>query len=210
LFGPLVAAVAEPYTYDLNCVNEPFTDVIEPFLDRSPLVELVSQALASAFLAAVMRAPIGTAFLVAFMGQSDNEGVRDIAPSFIALLVMSNLVALYVNPLSGLGNVYDTGEPAAAAQPTGDTPPGTGTGTLGTSTGTGSGTSTGTGGDRDTSGDKPTDGAVSGDKPADAIGGGTPALAASEPVVMLVVGASSMVAFWLVQRMHGTDAQTLE
>ena len=64
---------------------------------------MLSQCLGSGVLAGTMRAPLGTAVLVGFMGQ---HGVaHEAEPMFLALLLLTNLVAVAVNRLSPLGQV---------------------------------------------------------------------------------------------------------
>ena len=73
---------------------------------RDPTVELIGQALGSAVLAGTMRAPIGTALFVSFMGRSTD---RNVDAALVGLLVAANLLAVWLNPLSGLGQVYGEG-----------------------------------------------------------------------------------------------------
>merc|ERR1711874_369673 len=82
--------------------NSPF----RPYLQRYASVELISQALGSAMLASVMRAPVGTALLVSFMGRSYGQEDHSDDAAYLGLLIISNFIAVCINPLSGLGNVY--------------------------------------------------------------------------------------------------------
>ena len=98
LFGPLGAAILRPETVlglelpDLFASSE-----------RSPVEELVSQALASGFLAATMRAPFGSSMLVYFMSRKYAD--ESVGVPFLSLLLLTNFIAVYFNPLSGLGQV---------------------------------------------------------------------------------------------------------
>jgi len=69
---------------------------------RATTVEVVSQCLGSGLLAGTMRAPLGTAILVGFMGQ---HGVAHAAEPMLLLLLLTNLIAVAVNRLSPLGQV---------------------------------------------------------------------------------------------------------
>jgi len=126
LFGPLAAYLlpkTEMITSYVQLLESyAWCESLEPggVAPRPIGVELDSQALASGVLAATMRAPVGTAILVSFMGRSGDE--RSIEPAFLCLLLLTNLIAVYVNPLSGLGQVYgkdSQGKDTLSAAPTG-------------------------------------------------------------------------------------------
>jgi hypothetical protein len=101
LFGPLIAAVLDPNNEHESCLASDHSG--GPWQDRAPGVEVISQILGSGVLAGVMRAPVGTALLVSFMGRMND---RSLEPAFLVLLMLTNFVAVYINPLSGLGQVY--------------------------------------------------------------------------------------------------------
>ena len=96
LFGPLAAEVLRPETM----FGFQLPDLLSPF-DRSPVVELCSQALASGLLAAVMRAPFGSSMLVYFMSRKYAD--ESVGVPSLSLLLLTNRIAVYFNPLSGLG-----------------------------------------------------------------------------------------------------------
>jgi len=72
-----------------------------PATTRDAGVELIGQALGSGFLAGTMRAPLGTAILVTFMSSSGT--LHEVEPAFVAVLVITNFVAVAVNPDSAIG-----------------------------------------------------------------------------------------------------------
>ena len=126
LFGPLAAYLLPKTEMITNYIqlseSYAWCETLDPtaVTPRPIGVELDSQALASGVLAATMRAPVGTAILVSFMGRSGDE--RSIEPAFLCLLLLTNLIAVYVNPLSGLGQVYgkdSQGKDTLRAAPTG-------------------------------------------------------------------------------------------
>jgi hypothetical protein len=109
LFGPLLAVMlnaagAGACSESVSMLLSPHADRMVG-LERDQSIELISQALASGMLAGVMRAPVGSALLVSFMGSG--EGTRTIQPGVLSLLLLTNFIAVYVNPLSGLGQVYE-------------------------------------------------------------------------------------------------------
>ena len=68
---------------------------------RDPGVELVGQLLGSGFLAATMRAPLGTAVLVGFMSSSGT--LHEVESAFLAALLLTNFIAVGVNRDSAIG-----------------------------------------------------------------------------------------------------------
>jgi H+/Cl- antiporter ClcA len=110
LLGPLVAKVLRPDDWgghDIElagtctpaaCVAPPGVFVPEP---RDGGVELVAQLLGSGFLAATMRAPLGTAILVAFMSSAGT--LHETESSFLAVLLLTNFIAVAVNTDSAVG-----------------------------------------------------------------------------------------------------------
>jgi len=93
--GPLVAMVLSP-----SGLAPPPSSFAQHAV-RDPGVELIGQALGSGFLAGTMRAPVGSAILVAFMGREGVSHARE--PTFLCLLLLTNLGAVYVNKLSAIG-----------------------------------------------------------------------------------------------------------
>ena len=115
LFGPMAAGAMDPnHVFGADYCNEPqprLSAVGHELLPRSIAAEVFSQCLGSGVLAGVMRAPIGVALHVSFMGRSRGARAgRSISPPFICMLVITNLIAVHVNPLSGLGKVYGSQE----------------------------------------------------------------------------------------------------
>eukprot|EP00966_Prymnesium_polylepis_P247659 5726976-Prymnesium_polylepis.2 len=103
LFGPLWAAIL-----GIQQPNEPARlsqDCVGPISNSDLSVELIGQTLGSGLLAATMRAPLGSALLVGFLGKS--SGDRVVEPGLMCLLVLTNFIAVYANPRSGLGQVYN-------------------------------------------------------------------------------------------------------
>jgi len=92
LAGPLAAQILRPNAFALEA--------------RDPGVELVGQVLGSAMLASTMRVPLGAALLVLFIGGS--SGDHGLSPTFFCILVIANLFAVWINPHSGLGQVYES------------------------------------------------------------------------------------------------------
>jgi len=110
LLGPMGAAVLDKDNAMATCyAHEGDLFDLSHHSDRPPAVELIGQALGSGFLAGTMRAPVGTALLVAGLGRSTQNPTR---ATFLAVLLLTNFISCYVNPRSGLGLVY--GEERAA------------------------------------------------------------------------------------------------